>query len=252
MKVAAYYTIHYGVDYLAYSIKSIYDVVDEILILYSAQPSHGKGTNLICPDTEDELKRQASLNDKDQKITWIEGVWGTEGEHRNVAFQMAKKKDCDILVMVDFDEIWDDFILGQLINESYIDPVYELRIKMRHLWRSFCWACEDAMTQGRIFNLKKAYLWQTSIRYAKGFDNDYVWHFGYARSVRNIKYKTSIHGHGDEWRDDWFKKTFKKWKPGMNDVHPTCLDTWHPKEYDKNKMPEFMREHPFFNLDTIK
>lgn len=251
MKVAAYYTIHYGVDYLAYSIKSIYDSVDEIFILYSSKPTHARGdsTKFTCPDTREQLMAQALFHDVANKVTWIDGEWWNESEHRSDAFKIARKKNYDILVMVDFDEIWDADILKQLINEVYNDPIYELRIKMRHFWRSFIWTCEDSMTQGRIFNLREPI---GAVRYARGFDKDYVWHFGYARSVRDIEYKISIHGHIGEWKEDWFEKSFKQWEVGMNEVHPTCTGIWYPKEYDKNKMPEFMYKHPYFDLKLIE
>ena len=58
--IIAYYPIHYGSDYLGYSIKSIYDRVDQIHILYAKKPSHGHGTDLNNPDTFDKLK-EASL-----------------------------------------------------------------------------------------------------------------------------------------------------------------------------------------------
>lgn len=251
MKVIAYYCLHYGVDYLAYSIKSIYDVVDEILILYSPKPTHARGntTKFACPDTRSQLVAEAALHDVDHKITWIDGEWWNESEHRSDAFKIARKKNYDILVMVDFDEIWDTIILQQLIKDCYDNPIYELRIKMRHFWRSFIWTCEDAMTQGRIFNLREPI---GAVRYAEKFSKDYVWHFGYARSVKDIEYKISIHGHIGEWKEDWFEKTFKQWKEGMNDIHPTCVDIWTPKEFDKYSLPIFMWQHHYFNLKLIK
>lgn len=252
MKVAAYYSLHYGVDYLAYSIKSIYDVVDEIFILYSSTPTFGTSTELTCPDKTSGLVQEAFLNDVDHKVRWFDGTWKNESDHRTQAHNLAKEMNYDILVMVDGDEIWDTEVLKEFIKDSYDNPVYELRIKMRHLWRSFNWICEDVNIQGRIFNLRESPKNPLTIRIAKAINNDYLWHFGMARTLRDIEYKCAIHGHISEWRsNDWFEKIFKAWKPGMNDVHPTCVDWWSPKAYNKDKMPIFMREHPYFNLKLI-
>jgi hypothetical protein len=82
--------------------------------------------------------------------------------------------------------------------------------------------------------------------------NGSVFHFGYARSIEDIRYKISCHGHKSEWRNDWFDNKYCKWPAsGNNDLHPTCRDTWNAQPYDKMLLPEFMRSHPYFSLDVI-
>jgi len=53
MKVIAYYILHYGHEYINYSMRSIYNHVDEIIILYSEHPSHGTLTALQNPDSRE-------------------------------------------------------------------------------------------------------------------------------------------------------------------------------------------------------
>jgi hypothetical protein len=37
----------------------------------------------------------------------------------------------------------------------------------------------------------------------------------------------------------------------MNDLHPVADDLWNAVEYDKDKMPSYLKEHPYFNLDRV-
>lgn len=248
MKVLAYLPLHYGKDYLAYSIKSYYQHVDEILICYSPKPSHGHGTNLICPDTEDELVEVASSADPDNKIVWHKGNWNRENEQRNYAHDYAKVKGFDILFNADFDEIWKPELVGLLINETYIRKASKCLIWMKHLWRSFDHICEDAMRQERIYYVKPD---KQDLIYSNNGTND-VWHFGYARKPDDIRYKMGIHGHKNEFnKGDWFNNVYMKFPERKNDLHPTCVETWDARPFDKNELPEFMKKHPYYKLPII-
>lgn len=249
MKVLGYMPLHYGKDYLKYSLLSVYDAVDQILILYTKQPSHGSGTNLACPDKEEELLEIAHSIDKDEKIKWVKSNWAAENHHRNYAHDYAKRYGFDILVSIDFDEVWKTHILKDLIKEVYDRKANKCLVWMRHLWRSFNYICDDPMRQERIYYLGSD---KKDLIYASQPENQ-VWHFGYARKPEDIEYKISIHGHSREWtmpKEKWLKDKFKAW-PTAQDVHPTCVNTWHPKPFNKEELPEIMKEHPYYNLDVI-
>jgi len=145
MKVIAYYIVHYGKDYLRWSMQSIYDSVDEIAIFYTDEPSHGTGTSLVNPDTREQLKME--VYDPLNKVTWIEGKWNNEGEHRDWARNFCRDKGYDVCVPMDTDEIWKEDILRELIRQVYVNKAGQYLCWMRHLWRSFNWICDDAMRQ---------------------------------------------------------------------------------------------------------
>lgn len=249
MKTLAYIILHYGKDYLPYAIESIYPCVDEILILYTPNPSHGSSTNLTCPDSKQDLLVSLDGIDHQNKISWVEGNWNAENQHRNYAHDYARKSGFDMLLLLDFDEVWDTKLCKELIQLTYERKANKCLIWMRHLWRSFNYICDDGMRQERIYYLGSD---KGDLIYAPQPVNQ-VWHFGYARKPIDIEYKISIHGHSGEWlqsKRGWFDSKYMPWPPVSN-VHPACADTWTPMPFDKTRLPEIMKKHPYYNLEVI-
>lgn len=250
MKVLGYIALHYGKDYLAWAIRSMYSNCDQILVLYSPVASHGSSTSLTCPDTEQELIEICANNDPDNKIVWKKGNWRQENEQRNVAHYYGRLHGFHILVCTDADEVWDSSqVLGELINLTYIRKASKCLVWMRHLWRSFNYVCDDPMRQERIYYLGDD---RGELIYAPMAFNQ-VWHFGYARRPADILYKISIHGHSAEWlqpKEQWFHQKYMPFPPA-NDTHPVCKSTWNPQPFDKTKLPELMQSHPWYNKEVI-
>lgn len=250
MKVLAYIPLHYGVDYIGKAIESVNDAVDEILIIYTSKPSHGTGTSMFCPDSKQELIDEINKADIEDKVVFMEGEFKREGLHRDTAFTYAKNEGFDIVVALDSDEIWNTKYLKELIVEVYERKAAKCLVWMRHLWRSFNFICDDPMRQERIYYIGEA---KESLIYADKTKNQ-VWHFGYARALNQIEYKISIHGHSNEWlmpKERWFNEKYKPFPP-VQDVHPTCVNTWNPKELNRYELPEIMHSHPYFKLEEIK
>ena len=243
--IIAYYALHYGSDYLGYSIKSVYDHVNKIHILYTSRPSHGHASNMVNPDTKEKLTTAANLfGDPKGKIIWHEGQWNNEGAQRNTITEIAKQDNADTKVVVDSDEIWDEDVLLKSIEDSNKGSARNNCIRMLTFWRSFSNVCHDEMMPTRVICCKRT---NNTVSYLGNRVN----HFGYARSVVDVAYKMSIHGHKGEWRNDWFDK-YKNWpKSGNIDLHPTCNNVWNATPYDKTKLPVFMRSHPYYNLEVI-
>jgi hypothetical protein len=249
-KVLAYMPLHYGADYLKYAIESVYTAVDEILILYTERPSHGHATDMGCPDTRERLQSEAWSVDAENKVHWYNGIWSREGIHRDTAFDYAKQNGFDIVIALDSDEVWNTSMLKDLIQEVYDRKAEKCLIWMRHLWRSFNYICDDPMRQERIYYIGSD---KTDLIYASQPVNQ-VWHFGYARQFVDVEYKISIHGHSGEWilpKQRWFEEKYKPFPP-VQDVHPTCVNTWNPVPFDRNELPKLMRSHPWFDLECIK
>lgn len=250
MKTAAYIALHYGKDYLEYSLKSIYNSVDQIFVLYTPNPSHGTGSSLQCPDTKTELFDILKKVDVDDKIEIYQGAWPRENDQRNYAHSIAKAKGVDILVLLDFDEVWKPGVLDELIKLTYDRKASKCLIWMRHLWRSFNYICDDPMRQERIYYLGDD---KKDLIYAPQPENQ-VWHFGYAREVDQVGYKISCHGHTSEWltsKEEWFERKYKQFPPDGTFVHPCCKDVWFPKPFDKKELPQIMKSHPYWNNEVI-
>lgn len=252
MKTLAYIPLLYGKDYIQYAIRSVYSEVDAILILYTDKPSHGTGTGLPCPDTRDELIELCAAVDPNNKIIWMTGNWNLEGQQRNEAHYYAKKHGYDILVAVDADEIWKTEMLRELIQLTFDRKASKCLVWMRHLWRSFNYICDDQMRQERIYYMRDD---KKDLIYAPQPINQ-VWHFGYAQDLKTVEYKISIHGHSAEWilpKERWFTERYCVFPPAEGVyVHPACADVWFPAEFNKEQLPEIMREHPYYNLEKIE
>jgi hypothetical protein len=243
----AYYALHYGSDYLTHSIRSIYNFVDEIHILYTDKPSHGHSSTMTNPDSREKLKAAAAAGDPKGKVVWHEGHWSGEGQQRDTIFEIADKKNVERILVVDADEIWHEDTIRQAYKEGDEKGARNNLIRMLTFWRSFSWVCTDEMMPVRLIYPKRATLRNATTNYLPGRVN----HFGYARSVNEIAYKLSCHGHKAEWRNEWFER-YKNWPAsGNNDLHPTCRDTWNATKYDKNLLPSCMRDHPYWNLEVI-
>lgn len=238
MKVSAYVCCLYGTDYLHYAIRSVIDQVDEVLVAYTSEPSHGHQTDLVCPDTREELLKIAR-EAAGSKLTWMEGTYHHEGLHRTAGVDECEH---DLVMVLDADEVWDAEELEGALNMVRAAEAREYLVNPYHLWRSFNHVCTDQMIPTRFIKKSGDGKMSLPVQYA---------HMGYARSVKDIEYKISIHGHKNEWREGWLDM-FKKWTFGMMDVHPVCNDIWNPEAFDKTQLPEVLRDHPFYDLDIIE
>lgn len=248
MKTAGLCILHYGEVYLSYTIKSIYNIVDEIVIVYTPFPSFSYNTSLVCPDKKENLHLLTCLEDKAKKITWIEKSFKNQSEHRAFAYNLCKQKGADIIVVFDSDEIYDnpDYLI-EAVNYSYKNNV-SLQIRMRHFYRSFNEICTDYQRQNRILNINMP---NQFVLYDKDIMID---HFGYAQPEDIITYKIAIHGDQSEFRKDfnWLEDKFLKYKQGVTkDCHPVIKDMWNPEPFTKTLLPEILHEHPFFNFEKI-
>lgn len=248
MKIVAYFVLHYGAEYLAWSVRSVQECVDEFVFVYSPRPTFGHDTKLECPDTEEQLQKEAYRFLKKPAI-WYRGTWARETDHRFKALELAVKQGADLILWVDADELWDPQTLSQALQTCARRPEKQIRVRFVHFWRSFNWVCEDPMMPTRIINPNGKGEWYLAPQDCP------VLHFGYAQSPRTIQYKQDIHGHKGEWRLGWFEKKFLGWQPEMEDTHPTCDGGfWTPQPASirlEQKTQQLLHDHPYFGLDLI-
>ncbi len=245
--IVSFTVCHYGSDYLAYALKSVYPCVDKMLIAYSPIPSHGHSSDLVNPDTRDMCYNAAhSFDDPQDKINWIEGTWPNEGAHRNVVYELYP--DADLICVIDADEIWHTEEFAKIQTWCLSNPARQFKQRLRTPWRSFDWICDDNMMPDRWYMPK-----QTGLAYVP-IELGVFYHMGYAREPKHVLYKISAHGHKNEWRGDWFNNVFMRWSPTNNipDLHPTCVNTWNAKPFDKNLLPTILRQHPYWSLSMIE
>lgn len=246
----SYTIVHYGKDYLNYALRSVYDAVDQLQVVYTPHPSHGHRTDQPPPETSDELQAAAFSYDPQNKIKWHETDIWNEGPQRDRALQICKEAGAELVLVVDADEVWSEITLYRALNHCEQHPARNHLINFVHFWRSFNWVCRDNNWPVRFIDLTRP---------NNSNDNDYVpqdvgdiFHFGYCVTDKILRYKLSIHGHKNEIRPDWYETKWKAWPPPP-DCHPTNSNNWWmPEPFDRSKLPPVMHGHPFFNVERIE
>ncbi len=245
MKTIAYYGIHYGSEWLEWSMRSIEPYVDDILVLYSDKPSHGHGTDIPCPDSKQDILSIANKHG----VVWAEmnsSRW--EGDHRDQAVETCFDMGADIVMVVDHDEIWESGMLQLCLRFVKDSPARNYLVHMQHYWRSVSWVCYDECMPVRFH--KKPNETAGDVYIPREYCN--VHHYGYAQSSPLIAYKWLIHGHLGELRPNWYQQKFLDWKPGGKDVHPTNYEEfWNPVPFDKTELVNLIGDHPYYNLGII-
>lgn len=243
MTAIAYMPLHYGRDYLYYSIKSVIDAVDQFYVLYTPSGSYGHQTDARCPDSRAILKRLAEFA-AGKKLVWVEGNWRTEGEHRDTIYSLAPH--ADIILAVDYDEIWPAGLANQAIEIANRSPEHHFRLPMIHFYRSFKWAIlHDPAFPVRVINPRNAPSERT-------LATKPICHFGYAIRPQLMRYKWLIHGHKNELRTDcdYFTDIYEANR--RTDCHPVGNAAWNAERVQPmNYLPGFMAYHPYYNMEVI-
>ena len=250
-KIVGQMICHYGVDFIAYALRSIAPFVDELFVFYTDIPSHGTPSPLPCPDSPEQMRAAILGAGVGDKLRLIEGRWNGEGEHRNQIFNYTSPGD--LIIVADADEVWDSKNLQACIDLMNAMPDKKfLKVRMTNLWRSFNFICTDPMTQDRLVRVGASggIVWSPTSALPEYPD---IWHLGYARKPVDIEYKLSCHGHIGSIFPEWYQSKFLAWTPanGVTDCHPDCRDFWYPKSFDKNLLPDDLKSHSYFNLDII-
>jgi hypothetical protein len=244
-KVLGFMTLHYGGDYLKEALLSVVDHVDKFVVAYSYGPSQGHSNNTPCPDKRDDLLSicQDVLEDK---LHWVEqSEWPNEASHRSVKYDHAA--GYDIILTVDADEV----MIG--LPEAF---AYALANKERHygingyynFFRSFSWVCTDGFRPCRIEVMNRNNTLQNLECPLT------ILHFSCAQRREIMEYKYQNFGHASEIRPNYLQDVFYKWTPNedVKWLHAVSLQIWEKAvPYDKTTMPEYLKQHPNYNLDII-
>lgn len=245
MRVIGLLTIHYGKEYLKECLTSIKDHCEKVVVAYTPAPSHGFGTADQCPDSKDEIKSicESVLGNK---LIWDENTYSQENQHRRQVHSYSM--GYDLVLTIDADEVFEPSELSNALEYAFKNPQRYYGIKgYVNFWRSFNWACYDGFRPIRIENL--------------GANNNHqnlecplsIYHFSTAQSEPVMRYKYKIFGHASEIKDGWLDLIHYNWSPENNfgDLHPVSIGLWNAVKFDKETLPEFLKQHPNFNKELI-
>lgn len=231
----------YGKEYLRESLLSVVDHVDRFVVLYTENPSYGFSTSMKCPDSEDEMKRIA-VDVLGDKLIWVKGGWGQEGAHRGEILRYSGGYDG--ILAIDSDEVYDQSTLPNAIELAMkSDRRYAGFGGYLNFWRSFNHVCVDGFTPIRITNLHR------DEGSGMAVVPCIVYHFSTAQSKGIMEYKLSVHGHKNEIRKNWLEEIY--FGDTMEDLHLTSFGIWNAQAFDKNTLPQSLKDHKYFNLERI-
>lgn len=242
MRVIGYIPLMYGAEYLEACIKSMHNHVEKILIVYTDKPSQGHATNIPCPESEDMLKDIAFR--ASDKVEWHKGQFGFEAQHRD--YILGYTEGCDLIFTLDADEVVEEKDIQHALKLAYESDKRHIGISgFINFWRSFNHACYDSFVPYRIVNLRNSGgLGQVDCR---------IYHFSTAQKLETVRFKWNISGHKDELRKNWIDGIYLAWTPENNmlDLHPVALGLWNATPFNKETLPEILKQHPNFNKESL-
>ncbi len=245
MKVVGYCALHYGLPYVEWAIRSVIDHVDQFYVLYSPHGSHNGNRGTLPPiDTEADLEAAARRGAGD-KLVWVRGEWSHEGQQRDTIYQVAP--DADVILVVDYDEIWQSGLADIAIKAAATNKASRYRLPIIHYYKSF----HRAVVNDPAYPVR--------VLAPKGVDNEQtiptslvINHFGYAIPLEYMRYKWhGIHGHQAELKAGWVNHVYAD-KHRVEDVHPVGTH-WNPERVDPyDFLPHWVENHPYFHMGVIE
>jgi hypothetical protein len=240
--VMAFTRLHYGADYLEYVLKSSEGFADKHLILYTEKPNF-RPTELECPDGREELREIATRVAGD-RLVWIEGV---EVSPKSALELMP---DMEVAVELDADEVIDPSLFEHILEQYKAGnlTVREYRLPFVHYWRSFGYVCRD-----RVWRVSLT-LQRNPVGEPQYYPDEFgvIHHFGYARSLKDTRYKMDLSIHKEEFRPNWWEEVFLRFPERLTDLHPVVSDIWNAEPFDRQELPEILHGHPYFGLEVIE
>lgn len=234
MKVLAYMPLHYGLPWLYETLFQLLPQVDKLVILYTRLPSCGHETLLPCPDSREDLRAlvEPFMEEYPDKIIWRDGIWKSEHEHTQAAWDYAD--GYDFILRVDADEIYPDGMIENMVYRTQAYPdVRIFRFPFIHFWQSLDYVCFDEHYPYRLErNSSTAVGWEKLETHGKWW----VYHMGYCQPTEYIHYKLTVSYHKPEFRADWFND---KWLAGAKtNLHPVEVGLWNAERFNRKRLPD--------------
>lgn len=191
MKRIAVYPLHYGKEYLAWSIRSIQDAVDQVHVLYTATPSFGRKTELVNPDTEEELHAEA-LRFATVPVIWYQGTWNNRTEHYEAIRKVAEDVEASQVLIGHADEIWQPGTAADalMMADNIKSWCASGGVGRLHLWRSFGRAKNTFGMPERILNVG----YTSPMGFLNGLNP--IIHVGHAQSEELMRYAAACNCSG--------------------------------------------------------
>jgi hypothetical protein len=230
MPIAAVYCVYNEEEYITYSIRSIYDVVDRVFVLLGQAPYQAYNP---------QARRQFHQADRTEALV---------AELVRTHPEMAAHPEAGQFI-----------IKGHLFWRSfrYRFPADELGWMPRRMFRL-----------GRISRLGKSMIPLPVPARFTGNNKTNSWgtvyhippervvfyHFSYARSPERMREKLLTFSHAHEILNGWFEQVWMRWpnQRDMTDIHPVDPPKFKRVVYqDPSDLPDILRSHPYYQQEII-
>ena len=273
-KVSVGMMVYNGADYIKYSVRAIYGIVHEIIIVDGSIKKYNDGaeTSASTDGTLDIIK-ELMLMDTIGKIKFVPAgkePWSSEIVKRN---QIAERVTGDYYLLADHDEIWKKETLIDAINFMEKNKnIGVLRMPFYHFWLSFENIAVDdggkwSTKHPRIWRWKGSYRHVKSFNYFQDINNDYrkigepfveeaiyekdrVYHFGYCRTSDRLLQK--IEYYRTRGIENCGIDTVSTWKELTDTTQPTQKGVKSWAERFTGSLPEVLDDHPFYSKKDVR
>ncbi|MCK9446623.1 DUF3880 domain-containing protein [bacterium] len=177
-KIGAIYNTFYGLDIIEQSINSIKNIVDYIVIVHQNIGFNGNDEPIINKKILNRLIKNNMVNDiiyyNNENISVQSGVL----EKRNIGLEYCKNNNCDFIIPLDADELYNNEELLNEINNMYdenIDtlysPIYAYYYDNKHYFLDTYYVASVYKVDERKFEIIKTSVLMDPVRKMK--ENNY-------------------------------------------------------------------------------
>lgn len=197
-------------------LKHLPDWIEHKVVLNSAKPWYGE-----------ELKDNTAALAKPFADV-VKNTWRSEEDQRNTG--QAIHEDKDWVIVLDPDEFLDNKgweSLREFLETTEADAVVA---EGQYTYWKNCWVADPPRDYQMLIAVRPHVKFVDKRVVGSGYTQAPVWvhHFSWARTDEEVWNKISHYAHAKDFDiKDWYEDVWKKWRPGMTDVHPTTPETLH-------------------------
>ena len=237
MRIGALMTLYEEVEYADYAIRSALDQVDYLSIVEGAYYETIKANPHKSARSEDGTLEIIEKYKDHPKVNIVYANEHSDPQQRNKGLQFLKDRECDWMLIIDGDEVWDHWSFEELKERLEVaDPQIEtIKLDINVFVNDF--ATYTQQTMSRVFRMHPdlTFISDNETQYYKNYIN---WHsprfFHYAYVKTLDRFNTKINWWKNRGGSDWFiDDKGKYYSPNHRlhtyyDVHPDIMKT-HPR-----------------------
>ncbi len=224
--ICALYCVYDESYWLPYSVRSIYESVQNIFIFLNSKPWYGPARDQSS--TKDCIQ---SLADAQNKIRVLEGTWNSETEQRNHTLAIAQVSGFKYGFIIDADEVYTAEHVAAMFEYAASRPEVDCwHVRWFTYWKSLRYRIDPPEPYDPAVLIKLGTVGFIETRNPVGAKHDLIpplvcmcHHLSYAIPDERLKHKHIwFDGHSQSARAGWFENVWKRWDSdhNLNNLHP--------------------------------